>query len=67
MTKRNIERDNRSQREFAPQLDRIEPAKGYVEGNVVWLSRRANNIKGNATRKELEAVLKWIRENNNGC
>ena len=47
---------------YAPQLDRIEPDKGYVEGNVVWLSRRANNIKGNATIEELAAVLKWMKE-----
>ena len=48
---------------YAPQLDRVEPDKGYVEGNVVWLSRRANNIKGNATIEELAAVLKWMKEN----
>ena len=47
---------------YAPQLDRIDPQKGYVEGNVVWLSRRANNIKGNATIYELSAVLKWMKE-----
>ena len=47
---------------YAPQLDRIDPDGGYVEGNVVWLSRRANNIKGNATIRELEAVVKWMIE-----
>jgi hypothetical protein len=48
---------------YAPQLDRIKPDDGYVEGNVVWLSRRANNIKGNATIAELEAVLEWMKDN----
>ncbi len=47
---------------YAPQLDRIDPDGGYVEGNVVWLSRRANNIKGNALIRELEAVVKWMIE-----
>lgn len=42
---------------YAPQLDRVNPSMGYVKGNVVWLSRRANNIKSNATIEELEAVL----------
>ena len=46
---------------YAPQLDRIDPNSGYVEGNVAWLSRRANNIKGNAAVEELEAVLKWMK------
>jgi hypothetical protein len=46
---------------YAPQLDRVDPKGGYVEGNVAWLSRRANNIKGNATVEELEAVVKWIK------
>jgi hypothetical protein len=51
---------------YAPQLDRVDPKGGYVEGNVVWLSRRANNIKGNATVEELEAVVKWMKEKYNG-
>ena len=45
---------------YAPQLDRFKPDVGYIEGNVVWLSRRANNIKGNATIYELGAVLNWM-------
>ena len=47
---------------YAPQIDRINPEMGYVEGNVVWLSRRANNIKGNASLYELEAVVYWLRK-----
>lgn len=47
---------------YAPQLDRFKPDVGYLEGNVVWLSRRANNIKGNATIEELESTLKWMKE-----
>ena len=46
---------------YAPQLDRIKPEVGYIEGNVVWLSRRANNIKGNATIEELKSVLNWMK------
>ena len=43
------------------QLDRIVPALGYVEGNVVWLSQRANRIKDDATIEDLERVLKWLK------
>lgn len=45
----------------SPSLDKIIPAKGYVKGNVVVISNRANLIKGNATCEELERVAKWYR------
>lgn len=37
-------------------LDRIEPAKGYVSGNVWVISYRANRIKNNATAEELRMI-----------
>ena len=37
----------------AMSLDRIIPSLGYVEGNVMWISHRANTIKGEATAKEV--------------
>ena len=37
----------------APELDRIVNAAGYVPGNVVVVSRRANRIKNDATLAEL--------------
>ena len=43
------------------QLDRIVPELGYVEGNVAWLSERANRIKDNATTSDLEGILKWLK------
>jgi len=43
-------------------LDRINPNEGYKEGNVVWLSARANRLKSNVTVKELESILKWMKE-----
>ena len=39
--------------DWSPELDRIEPAKGYVRGNVVVLSRRANRMKNDATIGEI--------------
>lgn len=38
---------------YAPSLDRIDPKKGYVKGNVEVISRKANLMKGNATVQEL--------------
>lgn len=43
-------------------LDRIDPNLGYVEGNVQWLSAKANRIKTNASIQELEKVLAHMRK-----
>lgn len=45
----------------SPSLDRIDPALGYVPGNVAWISNRANRIKNDATADELASVTKWLR------
>lgn len=39
-------------------LDRIDPEKGYVEGNVQIVSFRANMLKSNATLEELQLIVK---------
>jgi len=47
-------------------LDRTNSAKGYEIGNVVWMSWRANVIKGNYSLYEIKAVedyLKTLEEN----
>lgn len=45
---------------FSPSLDRIIPSLGYVRGNVMVISKRANTIKSDATAEELLAVAKFI-------
>lgn len=40
----------------SPSLDRIDPKKGYVKGNVWVVSYRANAIKQNATAAELRRM-----------
>lgn len=42
-------------------LDRIDPCKGYIPGNVQVLSRLANTMKSNATAEELVAFADWVR------
>jgi hypothetical protein len=46
----------------SPTLDKIIPALGYVPGNVVVISHRANSIKHNATSTELFAVARWLQQ-----
>jgi hypothetical protein len=46
----------------SPSLDRIDPSKGYVKGNVRVISARANLLKNDATVGELTLVLEDLRE-----
>lgn len=45
----------------SPSLDRIIPEKGYVKGNVIVVSHKANSIKNNATVKDLEKVFNFYK------
>lgn len=42
----------------SPSLDRINPKKGYVKGNIRIISNRANRIKSDATIDEVKLLLK---------
>lgn len=44
----------------SPSLDRIDPTKGYIKGNVQVISHRANSMKTNATKEEMLLFAKWI-------
>ena len=44
----------------APSLDRIKPSLGYVPGNVIVISSRANRIKNDATPLELYAIAEFF-------
>lgn len=48
----------------SPSFDRIDPNKGYVIGNVIIVSNKANVIKSNATVDELERVASFYRQLN---
>lgn len=43
-------------------LDRIEPAKGYVCGNVWVISHRANRLKADASLDELRMMVVALEE-----
>ena len=44
----------------SPSIDRIDPAKGYVEGNIVIVSLKANQIKNAFTLKDIRMVADWM-------
>lgn len=46
----------------SPTIDRVDPAQGYVPGNIRVISYRANFLKNEATADELEAIARYIRE-----
>lgn len=52
--------------EDCASVDRLDPAKGYVRGNVSVISFRANRIKYNATAAELERIAAWMRAQGRG-
>ena len=43
----------------SPNIDRIDNTIGYVKGNVIVISRRANIIKRDATLAELQAIARF--------
>lgn len=44
----------------SPSLDRIVPGLGYIPGNIVVLSAKANRIKYNANSLEIRLVAYWL-------
>ena len=38
----------------SPSLDKIDPELGYVKGNIIVISMKANVMKHNATKEELK-------------
>ena len=44
-------------------LDRIDSSQGYVKGNVIIISWRANRLKNNATLEDLIKLGKWAETN----
>ena len=49
-------------KDFSPSLDRLDPLKGYIEGNVFWISFLANRIKSNFTSGQHQAVANWMKQ-----
>lgn len=48
--------------DFKAELDRLIPSKGYVKGNVRWVSSRANRLKSDASVDELKKILAYMEK-----
>lgn len=46
--------------ENSPSFDRYDSTKGYVEGNVTIMSRRANRIKNDGSLEELKKIVNFL-------
>lgn len=49
-----------SDKDRSPSLDRHDPNKGYVKGNVVVMSLRANRAKWNLTTSEVKSLYEYF-------
>ena len=47
---------------YSPSFDRIYPKKGYVKGNIVIVSNKANRIKTDATVDEIRKVADFYEK-----
>lgn len=52
---------NKHAHDNSPSLDRIIPELGYIKGNIVVVSHKANTIKNNATIEDLEKVYMFYK------
>jgi hypothetical protein len=60
-----------SQDPWSYSLDRVDNSKGYIQGNVVVMSYKANRLKNDGTAEDHETIALWIRaqaanDNNTG-
>lgn len=46
----------------SPSVDRIIPEKGYVKGNIIIVSYRANMLKGDASLEEIVALSDFYKQ-----
>lgn len=46
----------------SPSLDRIDNTRGYVKGNVIVVSLRANRLKNDATVEELQKIVDFYKQ-----
>jgi len=56
-----LEVSEHSAKDNSPSLDRLDNTKGYIKGNIVVISNKANRLKGDATLQELERLVEWLK------
>ena len=50
---------NKSLGRLSPTLDRINPRKGYIKGNVEFVTNIANLMMTSANGKDIKKFVKW--------
>ena len=53
-------KDGRGGADDSPSIDRLIPEEGYVAGNVMLISYKANRIKNDSNLSELRMVADWV-------
>ena len=48
----------------SPSIDRIDNTKGYIVGNVMIISLRANALKNDASIDEIRMILEYMERHN---
>lgn len=43
-------------KDYSPSIDRIDNSKGYIKGNIHWVSGRANWLKRDMTMREMRLI-----------
>lgn len=61
----NIEMTFVSAQPNSVELDRVDRNYEYKDGNVAWISAKANRCKGDSTSEELLAIASWLESK--GC
>ena len=51
----------------SPSLDRIDTTKGYIKGNVIVISYRANRIKNDSSYEDIEKLYEWYKTLGKTC
>ena len=52
---------DKTNKDYTYSIDRIDPSKGYVKGNVAIICNKANRIKSDATFDELLQVVHYVK------
>jgi len=52
---------DKNSNDYTYSIDRVDPNKGYVKGNIMIICNKANRIKSDASAKELEQVINYVK------
>lgn len=61
---KEIDYEHASKRSDAPSLDKVQPHKGYVRGNIAIICGKCNTQKQDCSLADLQRIIKYIRSFN---